>query len=107
VNHEPVKHCATVGQFVINKVQLTSGYKPFEELKEEAVNHEDDTEYWTSRGAKSQGAFEKYRSGLGFRGSVMSRTFASGPKGETPGLNILAGKRLRCVPRQRPNCRIY
>jgi len=50
-NHEPVKHCVTVGSFVINKVQLVAGDKPFEKSKEEAVDHKDDTEYGTSHRA--------------------------------------------------------
>jgi len=33
-NHGPVKHCVTVGSFIINEIQLVSGDKPFEKPEE-------------------------------------------------------------------------
>ena len=58
-NHEPVEHRVTVGSFVINKVQLVAGDKPFEKPKEETVDHKDDTEYGACHRAYSQGATGK------------------------------------------------
>lgn len=47
----------TIGSFVIDEVQLVSGYKPFKETKEETVDYKDDTEYGASHCAQSQGTF--------------------------------------------------
>ena len=52
-NHRPVKYCTTVGSFIVNNVQLVSGYKPFKEMEEETVDHEYYTEYGTSHCAQS------------------------------------------------------